>query len=361
MTDSALLAPWIRRFLLEHLVADRNLALNTQKSYRDMLKLLLPFVAGQAHKAVDRLTIEDLSAQVVRLFLAHMEQQRHCAVSTRNQRLSGLHALARFIGKHNPEYIDWCAQIRLIPFKKTTQPMITYLEKTEIDALLAAPDIHTAQGRREYALLLFLYNTGARASGAAQLRIGDVDAPSRCVTIIGKGGTQRRCPLWESTLEQLSFLAGTRKAGERLFLNRCQQPMTRSGIHALVKRCATKACAQAPTLKNKRVSPHVIRHTTASHLLHAGVDINTIRGWLGHVSINTTHRYAETDMATKERALATCTIDTDASTTRPWRDQPDLMAFLNTLRGKAYVLLIVPRITRLLQSKPGQHIISGAT
>jgi len=331
MTNSASLSPWVRRFLLEHLVADRNLAVNTQKSYRDMLKLLLPFTASQAHKSIDRLTVDDLSAQVVRSFLTHMEQQRNCAISTRNQRLSAIHALARFIGEQNPEYIDWCAQIRLIPFKKTSQPTITYLEKTEMDALLAAPNIHTVQGRREYALLLFLYNAGARASEAAKLRIGDVDASSRCVNIIGKGGTQRRCPLWDSTLQQLSYLAGTREACELLFLNRCQQPMTRSGIHALVKRCAATACAQAPTLRNKRVSPHVIRHTTASHLLHAGVDINTIRGWLGHVSINTTHRYAETDMATKERALATCTIDANPSTTKHWRDQPGLMAFLSTL------------------------------
>lgn len=331
MTNSASLSPWVRRFLLEHLVADRNLAVNTQKSYRDTLKLLLPFAAGQAHKSIDRLAVDDLSAQVVRSFLTHLEQQRNCAISTRNQRLSAIHALARFIGEQNPEYIHWCAQIRLIPFKKTSQPTITYLEKNEMDALLAAPNIHTVQGRREYALLLFLYNAGARASEAAKLRIGDVDPSSRCVTIIGKGGTQRRCPLWDSTLQQLSYLAGTREPCELLFLNRCQQPMTRSGIHALVKRCAAKACAQAPTMRNKRVSPHVIRHTTASHLLHAGVDINTIRGWLGHVSINTTHRYAETDMATKERALATCTIAANPSTTKHWRDQPGLMAFLSTL------------------------------
>jgi site-specific recombinase XerD len=331
MTNSASLGPWVRRFLLEHLVAERNLAVNTQKSYRDMLTLLLPFAASTIRKPIDRLTVDDLSPQIVRLFLTHIEQQRSCTTSTRNQRLGSIHALARFIAEHSPEHIDWCAQIRLIPFKKSTQPAITYLEKPEMDALLAAPDDQTAQGRREYALLLFLYNSGARASEAAQLRIGDVDWYAQCVRIVGKGGKQRRCPLWASTLEQLRDLAGTRGASESMFLNRCHQPMTRSGIHALVKRCATKAYARASSLRRKKVSPHVIRHTTASHLLQAGVDINTIRGWLGHVSINTTNIYAETDLETKARALATCAIPDKAPVKKHWRSQPSLMEFLRTL------------------------------
>ncbi|MEA2094074.1 MAG: tyrosine-type recombinase/integrase [Pseudomonadota bacterium] len=331
MTNSASLGPWVRRFLLEHLVAERNLAVNTQKSYRDMLTLLLPFAVRAIRKPIDRLTVDDLSPQIVRLFLTHMEQQRNCTISTRNQRLGSIRALARFIAEHNPEYIDWCAQIRLIPFKKSSQPAITYLVKPEMDALLAAPDDQTVQGHREYVLLLFLYNSGARVSEAAQLRIGDVDWHAQCVRIVGKGGKQRRCPLWSSTLQQLRDLTGTRGASESMFLNRCHQPMTRSGIHALVKRCATKACARVPSLRSKKVSPHVIRHSTASHLLHAGVDINTIRGWLGHVSINTTNIYAETDLETKARALATCAVADKTAVIKHWRNQPRLMEFLRTL------------------------------
>jgi len=331
MTNSASLGPWVRRFLLEHLVAERNLSVNTQKSYRDMLTLLLPFVASKIRKPIDRLTVDDLSSQIVRLFLTHIEQQRSCLTSTRNQRLSGIHALARFIAEHSPEHIDWCAQIRLIPFKKTSQPAITYLDKAEMDAVLAAPDDQTAQGCREYALLLFLYNSGARVSEAAQLKIEDVDWHSQCVSIVGKGGKQRRCPLWASTLDQLRGLVGEREPSESMFLNRCHQPITRSGIHALVRRCATRACAQAPSLRSKKVSPHVVRHTTASHLLHAGVDINTIRGWLGHVSINTTNIYAETDLETKARALATCTVPDKTPVKKHWRNQPGLIEFLRTL------------------------------
>lgn len=331
MTDSTLLGPWIRRFLLEHLVAERNLALNTQKSYRDMLMQLLPYAAGQAKKAVDRLTVDDLSPQVIRLFLLQLEQQRNCAISSRNQRLGGIHALARFIAEHSPEHIDWCAQIRLIPFKKTSRPAITYLDKSEIDALLAAPDNQTEQGRREQALLLFLYNSGARVSEAVQLKIGDIDWHAQCVRVVGKGNKQRRCPLWTSTLEQLRVLVGEREAIQPVFLNRCHRPMTRSGIHTLVKRCAARASVRAPSLLNKSVSPHVVRHSTACHLLQAGVDINTIRGWLGHVSLTTTNIYAEIDLATKARALAACAVDEGTIKRKRWRDQPELIQFLRTL------------------------------
>jgi len=329
--DSTLLGPWVRRFLLEHLVAERNLALNTQRSYRDMLTLLLPFLAQKLKKPIDRLTVIDLSPKLARSFLGHLEQQRQCEISTRNQRLGALHALARFVGEHSPEHVDWCAQIRLIPYKKTSQPGITYLDKAEMDALLAAPGRETAQGQRDYALLLFLYNSGARASEAAQLLIRDVDLQGLSVRIIGKGRKQRLCPLWPTTIDQLMPLIAGRSQLDHVFLNRCGQPVTRFGIHTLVERSASRACTQAPSLKSKRVSPHTIRHSTATALLRAGVDINTIRGWLGHVSLNTTNVYAEIDLETKAKALATCAPSDGSKSRKHWREQPGLMAFLRGL------------------------------
>lgn len=331
MNKSSLLGPWIQRFLIEHLVAERNLAINTQKSYRDMLILLLPYLATKVDKRIDRLTVDDLSPQRVRLFLTHMEEQRHCTVSTRNQRLGGIHALARFIGEHAPEYVHWWAQVHLIPFKRTRQTEITYLNKSEMDALLAASDAPTAQGRREHALLLFMFNSGARASEVGQLKIADIDWHTRSVRIIGKGNKHRRCPLWRSTLAELRLQIEGRAASEPVFLNRFRQAMTRSGIHALVKRCATRAVALVPSMAGKNVHPHVIRHTTASLLLQAGVDINTIRGWLGHVSLTTTNIYAEINLETKARALAACEVKGDAGEQKHWRERPDLMAFLRTL------------------------------
>jgi len=336
MTDTSKFGPWVRRFLLEHLVSERNLARNTQCSYRDTLALLVPFIAGKVRKQIDRLDIDDVSAENVQRFLEDLEQTRRCSLTTRNQRLAVIHALARFIGQRCPEHIEWCGQIRAIAFKRTPKTSITYLEKPEMDALLAAPDRNTAQGRRDYALLLFLYNTGARADEAAQLSIGDLNlarVPHRdhsFVQLRGKGNKQRLCPLWPYTASELTALTGARSASDHVFLNRCGQPITRFGIHTLVQRYAQRASAKIPGFAAKRVSPHSIRHTSATHLLRAGVDINTMRAWLGHVSVDTTSVYAQTDLEMKAKALACCEVK-EAKRTKRWRDDTGLMTFLRSL------------------------------
>jgi integrase/recombinase XerD len=336
MSDTTLLGGWVRRFLLEYLVRERNLSSNTQHSYRDTLRLLLPFVARSLRKGVDRLTVVDLSASKVRHFLGELEEQRGCSVATRNQRLAALHSFAYFIGLHSPENVGWSGEIRSIPFKKAPQRSIGYLEKAEVDALLAAPDRETAQGRREYAVLLFLYNSGARADEVAQALIADLHlplAPSRdlaWVLIRGKGNKERRCPLWERTVAELAPLVQGRCSDDHVFLNRCGKPLTRFGVHALVERYAARTAERVPSLRDKRVSPHTIRHTTATHLLRAGVDINTIRAWLGHVSLATTNVYAEVDLEMKAEALAGCEVGASLPS-KPWRDDKGLMEFLRTL------------------------------
>jgi len=336
MTDKTLLGPWVRRFLLEHLVNERNLARNTQHSYRDTLCLLLPFVAGKLHKQADRLTVTDISAELARQFLLDLEEARQCSVSTRNQRLAAIHALARYIGQQSPEHLDWCGEVRTIPFKKGPITHVTYLEKEEMDALLAAPDRQAAQGRRDYAILLFLYNTGARADEAAQLRIADLEltlAPQSnhsLAQIHGKGNKLRRCPLWPHTAAELLSLSSGRAPHEHVFMNRCGHPITRFGIHTLVERYVNRISQQFPSLLKKRVSPHTIRHTTATHLLRAGVDINTVRAWLGHVSLETTNIYAEVDLEMKAKALAGCEVGGTKPAKR-WKDDQGLMAFLRTL------------------------------
>jgi integrase/recombinase XerD len=330
MTDETL-GPWIRRFLLEHVVAERNLARNTQHGYRDALRQLIPFVAKQSGKPVDRLHVVDISADRVRLFLTDLEVSRHCAIATRNQRLAAIRALAGFVGEHSPIHIEWAGQIRSIPFKKTGKAVVPYLEKPEIDALLAAPDRRTAQGDRDHALLLFLYNTGARASEAAQMKVADLDLNAASVKITGKGGKQRFCPLWPAVVSELAALIGKRASSEAVFLNHRGCPITRFGIHTVVERNVLKALSRAPSMAEKRVSPHSIRHTSATHLLRAGVDINTIRGWLGHVSLETTNIYAEVDFETKAKALAKCEVVETKKISGRWRNQPALMDFLRTL------------------------------
>ena len=335
MSKTSLLGPWVRRFLLEYLVSELNLARNTQRSYRDTLGLLLPFVARHARKEIDEISVMDVSPDAVRLFLRHLEESRKCAVSTRNQRLAAIHSLARFVGLHSPECIEWCGQLRTIPRKRAPQSTITYLEKSEMDALLNAPDQCTEQGRRDHALLIFLYNTGARADEAAQVKIEDLflahsSRDHSLVQVRGKGNKLRRCPLWPQTVAELSSLIASRPPTDRVFLNRCRQPITRFGIHTMIERYVRRISAGMPSLANKRVSPHTIRHTTATHLLRAGVDINTIRAWLGHVSLNTTNVYAEVDLEMKAKALATCEIR-GAVPPKHWKHDVALMQFLRSL------------------------------
>lgn len=336
MKDTSFIGVWIKRFLLEYLVSTKNLSKNTQLSYRDTFRLLLPFAGKKNKKSIDKLLVEEINPTIIKAFLAELETRRGCSIATRNQRLAATHAFAKFVGLYSPEHVEWCRQVQTIPFKRTKHTLITYLEKSEMDALLNAPDRQNSQGRRDYALLLFLYNTGARADEAAQAKVSDLNIAGASkgdlatVLINGKGNKPRRCPLWQQTALELNAIITQRMPSERLFLNRLKQPITRFGIHTMVKRYVEQVAKQLPAIKEKKVSPHTIRHTTATHLLQAGVDINTIRAWLGHVSINTTNIYAEVDLEMKARALACCEIDGNKAPTH-WRDNKDLMAFLENL------------------------------
>lgn len=336
MNEQFFLSPWIKRFLLEYLVSIKNLSRNTQHSYRDTFRIYLPYAAKRICKPIDQLTVEDISPDSVKEFLQNIESERKNSVVTRNQRLAAIHAFAQFVGLNSPEHVEWCRQIRQIPPKKAKKSLLTYLEKNEMDALLNAPNRLTSLGKRDYALLLFLYNTGARADEVAQLTIGDIDIardPKKGFSVVmvrGKGNKSRRCPIWQDTVNELLPLISGRKESEHVFLNRYKQPITRFGIHTMVKKYVKQILSQYPSLKHKRVSPHTIRHTTATHLLHAGVDINTIRAWLGHVSINTTNVYVEVDLKMKAKALACCEV-ISKKIKKHWKDDKDLMSFLNSL------------------------------
>jgi site-specific recombinase XerD len=304
--NNDLAGPWVRRFLVEYVMVERNYSSNTQQSYRDMFRLFLPFAAQRSRCPMDRLPLSRIQPKIIREFTQHLEKVRHCGPSTVNQRLTALRAWAGFVGANSPENLEWSRQIQTVHFKKHVPGPMNYLDKKEMKALLAAPDQQDNQGFRDYALLLFLYNTGARASEASHLRIGDLDLRSPAATLHGKGRRVRLCPLWKLTASTLRQLVGNRPASQEVFINRSGQPLTRYGVHTLVKRHARRAALTTPSLRSKRLSPHTIRHATAMALLRSGVDINTIRIWLGHVSLQTTHIYAESDLEMKAKALAKC-------------------------------------------------------
>ena len=273
MPDHHLLGPFVRRFLLEEIVADRNLTRNTRRSYRDSIRLLLRFLADRHATEPTRVTVEQVTAAVARGFLAHLQGQRGNAVSTCNQRLAAIHSLFRFIAGQVPELVDHAAQIQGIPLKRTAPPVMDYLDKPEIDALLAVPDRRRPQGQRDYALLLFLYNTGARASEAAESTVGAVSLDSSAsVRFLGKGRKTRTCPLWPHTSKILRQLLGERLEGPAdalVFRNVRGKPVTRFGIYALVARTVAKAAKTMPSLRQKCVSPHTIRHYAEPRIMRS--------------------------------------------------------------------------------------------
>ena len=330
MRETKTLAPWVRRFFDEYVVSERNLSEHTKRSYRDAFKLLLPFLSRTLrNKRIDRLTFSDLSSKRVLEFLNFLERERGCSPQTRNQRLAALRSFARYVGSRAPEYVEWSGHIRALEPKKCNRSVLPSLSEPEIAALLAVPDLNTPLGRTEHALLLFLYNTGARASEAVQLTVDDVEFGSNrdsLVTLNGKGGKTRRCPLWKETSDTLAALVAGRRGDDRVFLNRCRIPYTRYGVYWVVKRCA----AAVPALADKNVTPHVLRHTTAFMLVRSGCDLNTVRAWLGHASLDTTLRYLDEDVEAKKSAVALCEAP-QSEERRPRRTGESLLAFLESV------------------------------
>lgn len=330
MTNTdALLGPWVQHFLMHHLVIERNLSRNTCKSYRDTFKLLIPFACAQLAKQDYELAVLDLSPELIRRFLGHLEDERDSCAHTRNLRLTAIRAFARFVASHDPAHVAWRGQISAIVSKKTTSKPVAWLTVDEMHALLDVPDRTTRHGRIEHAILLFLYKTGARVSEATQLRVGDLqigrrDGGHALVTLHGKGGRIRQCPLRPEIERVLAELVDGRGADDAVFLNRRRQPFTRFGVYSVVERCA----AQVPALAGRKITPHVLRHTTACHLVFADVDINTVRAWLGHSSIDTTNVYAEISLKMKAEAIALCDV-AEPGPDRHWKEDKGLMAFLN--------------------------------
>ena len=331
MNEPRTLGPWLRRFLAEYIVTERNLARNTQLSYRDTFALLMPFISARARKPVERLTVDDLTSRRVLEFLSHLEDERGCSVQTRNLRLSAIRAFARFVASRDPAHLEWSSSIRAITVKKAAPRPIGWLTRTEMMALIDVPDRRTPRGRVEHALLLCLYNTGARVSEATTLVVRDLELGGggdrhALVTLRGKGRKRRQCPLWPRTEGVLAELVKGRSANDAVFLSRYQRPYTRFGVYRLVERCA----ARVPELEGRTITPHQVRHSCACHLLQSGVDINTIRAWLGHVSLETTNIYAEIDLGMKARAMALCDA-AEPGPERPWKEDAGLMAFLGAL------------------------------
>jgi site-specific recombinase XerD len=302
------LAAALRAFFCEHLPLTRGLSAHTVRSYRDAFVLLLRFLSARHARPVVSLDVGDIGPIDLLAFLDDLETTRRSRVCTRNCRLAAVHAFARFLATRAPEHVEACQRLLAVPTKRGVVREVDYLEADEIAAILASIDGRTPDGVRDRALVLALFNTGARVQEILDVRPGDLqlDRPY-AVRLRGKGRKERQCPLWQQTVDALEALLATRPpalaATVPVFRNHRGEPMTRFGVRYLLRRDAARAAAAAPRLAGKRVHPHTYRHSAAVHLLHAGVDLITISHWLGHASIETTNRYAVIDLETKRQAL----------------------------------------------------------
>lgn len=323
----------VHDFLLEYLSQQKGLRQSSVRSYRDTLRLFLPFVASTVGKRITRLQTQDLQLDQVLAFLRHMEQDRHNSVSTRNQRLAALHTFFEYVGRRCPEALHVCQQIGAIPTKRTRLPDTRYIDRDEVQALFERLPIHGRYALRDRVLLLFLYNTGARVQEVADLKIEHLtlEQPSS-VRLHGKGDKWRQCPLWKETAEQLTKLIdqqGSNPTGS-VFIAANGHALTRFGIYKRVRHLTVGVATVGAGNNAECISPHIWRHTTAVHLLEAGVDVNVIRGWLGHVSLNTTNRYAEITLHMKTEAMKLC-APTTSKNAAPWNSDPSLLGWLNSL------------------------------
>ena len=311
MNGSKLLTHYIQRFFQDYLKAHRGLSNNTIWGYRDTIKLFLAFLSKHTRSHISKLSLDDLSAENALAFLSDIEETRHCSVATRNLRLSALRTFFEYLVTQDTLHAGQYQRVISIPIKQSSHRMMEYLEVKEVKAVIDCIDRKRASGRRDYALLNFLYNTGARVQEACDLRIENVHfEPPPLVTITGKGRKTRQVPLWPETAILLkSYIAERGESMNPLsnvFLNARGQSLTRFGVRHIIKSRIAAVADHCPSLTRKKIGPHTFRHTTAMHLLQSGVDLTVIKNWLGHVNLETTHAYVEIDLEMKRKALSSC-------------------------------------------------------
>ncbi len=325
-------ASLVQQFFTEYLVAQRALSPCTVACYRDALMLFLDFASRKLGRAPTDMRLADLQPELILAFLDHLERGRHNAVRSRNLRLTAIRAFLKFAGRRDVTSLSVVEQALAVPMKRFEQPMLGFLTRHEMEAILGQPQAHWSS-QRDHLLLAMLYNTGARVSEIISVRVVDVILDgAACVHLHGKGRKLRSIPLWDITVVEIrAWLRRnpTLRGEAALLPNRGGQAMSRSNAAQRLDLAVARAVAQEPGILKKKISPHTLRHTTAMHLLQSGVPFNIIALWLGHESMNTTHRYIEANLAMKEKALAR--LEPPDTKLRRFRAPDSLMRFLQAL------------------------------
>jgi integrase/recombinase XerD len=326
------IAPTLQAFFTERLANQKRASTHTVGAYRDTFHLLLGFAQDRTGKTPSRLDFDDVDAILIGAFLDHLEHERHNSVRTRNARLAAIHSMFRFAALAHPEHAALIQRVLAIPTKRFERTDVSFLGRDEIDALLAAPDRTRWVGRRDHALLVTAVQTGLRVSELVGLCCADINLDRGAhVQCAGKGRKQRATPLTAHTVSILRVWLQEHEARpeQPLFPTSRGRPLSTDAVALLVARHAATAARSCPTLTNKTVTPHVLRHSAAMSLLHAGVDATVISMWLGHESVETTQAYVHADLTIKERALARTTPP--GTTPGRYRPPDALLAFLEAL------------------------------
>ncbi len=325
-------AALVQQFFTEYLVAQRAVSPRTVDCYRDALMLFLGFASRKLGKAPTVLRLADIQPDLILAFLDHLEHERHNAVRSRNLRLTALRAFLKFAGRRDVASLHTVERALAVPMKRFEQPMLGFLTREEMLAVLGQPG-SSWTSQRDHLLLAMLYNTGARVSEIVGVRVVDVVLEgAACVHLQGKGRKQRSVPLWKATVVEIRAwlrLNPTLRGKAALLPNRDGRAMCRSNVAQRLHLAVGRASAQVPSILKRPVSPHTLRHTTAMHLLQSGVPFNLIALWLGHESTTTTHRYVEADLAMKDKALAR--LEAPYTRMHQFRAPDSLMRFLQTL------------------------------
>ncbi len=323
----------LESFFLDRLMRQRQASPHTIASYRDTFRLLLQYVQQHLRKAPSQLALPDLDTPFLGAFLDHLEQKRDNSARSRNVRLAAIHSFFRYVALHAPEYNAVAARVLAMPSKRTVRRPICFLTPVEIDAVLAAPDLTTWSGRRDRALLLLAVQTGLRAAELTSLRCGNiVFGAGAHVQCLGKGRKTRCTPLRQEAVTVLRSWLRERQAqpSDPVFPTTRGQALGHDGLEYLLNKHVAVARRHCPSLIQKRITPHSLRHSLAMNLLHHGVGTSVIALWLGHESVETTAIYLQADMQLKEEALAKTTTTPQARASR-YRPCDRVLAFLNSL------------------------------
>jgi site-specific recombinase XerD len=335
MSFSDSLSRLVQGFFRNHLVGRRDVSPNTVCAYRDTLRMLLSFASSRMRHPAGTIDLDDLGRETVLSFLDYLEKKRRNSAVTRNARLAAIHSFFRFVAQEDPSSTSICKSVLNIPYKRVPARAVACLEREEVEHILGSIDRRDSTGRRDATIFQLLYNTGARAQEIVDLQVSSVrlSAPFQ-VRILGKGRKERLCPLWQETSSLIGDMLKDRNVEPHedvpLFVNAVGQQLTRFGLRHIVHTRVAAAARSRPSLAQRKITPHSFRHATALHLIQSGVEINVVRSWLGHASIETTHAYVEVDMRMKAAALEACGAP-KASNGNPRWPRQNLLTWLESL------------------------------